>query len=63
MINSVKRNSKLMYTVSEVSVILNLSEQTVRKMMKNNELRYIKIGNNYRITQKELNRIMKTDQE
>ena len=63
MVNSAKRNSKLLYTVSEVSDILNLSEQTVRKMMKNNELGYIKVGNNYRISQKELYRIMKTDQE
>lgn len=63
MIKLKKRDIKLVYTVAEVSIMLNISEQTVRKMIKNNEIKSLRIGTNYRIPQEELNRILKTGQE
>lgn len=60
MIKLKKRDIKLVYTVAEVSIMLNISEQTVRKMIKNNEIKSLRIGTNYRIPQEELNRILET---
>lgn len=37
------------YTVEEVAYIMNLSEQTIRKMIKDKRIFAIKIGRTYRI--------------
>lgn len=42
-------------TIDEVSFILNVSTQTVRKLIKNHKLCAIKFGRIYRITWKALN--------
>ncbi len=42
-------------TVDEVAFILNISTQTVRKLIKNDQLIAIKVGKNYRITWDSLN--------
>ncbi len=47
------------YTIDETARILKLSNQTIRKMLKENKIAYIKIGRNYRISKNELNIILK----
>ena len=47
------------YTIDETARILKLSNQTIRKMLKENKIAYIKIGRNYRNTKNELNIILK----
>lgn len=39
----------IFYTVQEVSEILNLSEQTIRKLIHERKLQAIKLGRTYRI--------------
>ncbi|MCR4846597.1 MAG: helix-turn-helix domain-containing protein [Eubacterium sp.] len=41
--------------VSEVAKILFVTEVTVRKLIKNNRIKAVKIGNSYRISNKNLN--------
>lgn len=43
------------YTIDETARILKLSNQTIRKMLKENKIAYIKIGRNYRISKNQLN--------
>ena len=47
------------YTIDETARILKLSNQTIRKMLKENKIAYIKICRNYRISKNELNIILK----
>ena len=47
------------YTIDETARKLKLSNQTIRKMLKENKIPYIKIGRNYRISKNELNIILK----
>lgn len=47
------------YTIDETARILKLSNQTIRKMLKENKIAYIKIGRNYRISKNELNLTLK----
>ncbi len=47
------------YTIDETARKLKLSNQTIRKMLKENKIAYIKIGRNYRISKNELNIILK----
>lgn len=61
--NIVKKHSDSLYTVEEVSIILKLSTQTVRKMMKTGDIKFIKIGRNIRIRDSELNRLIENIQE
>lgn len=61
--NIVKKHSDSLYTVEEVSIILKLSTQTVRKMMKIGDIKFIKIGRNIRIRDSELNRLIENIQE
>ena len=46
-------------TVEEVSVMLNISEQTIRRYIRNKELNAIKFKRSYRITRDDLNRFIK----
>lgn len=50
--------SEPLLTVDEVSYILNVSEQTVRKLIKNNELKSVKFGRTYRVTTESLNQFV-----
>lgn len=54
-------NSQLL-TVDEVAFILNVSTQTVRKLIKNHQLLAVKLGRNYRITWESLNKLLKDKQ-
>lgn len=47
------------YTIDETARILKLSNQTIRKMLKENKIAYIKIGKNYRISKNQLNVVLK----
>lgn len=38
------------FTISEVSEILKLSPQTIRRLIRNKEIVYFKVGKSYRIT-------------
>ena len=57
------KNNTTLFTVEETAKLMKLSSQTIRKMIKNNEITHIKIGRNIRITEKEINRILNTVQE
>ncbi|OUQ13748.1 hypothetical protein B5E87_05350 [Massilimicrobiota sp. An142] len=46
-------------TVEEVSVMLNISEQTIRRYIRSKELNAIKFKRSYRITRDDLNRFIK----
>jgi excisionase family DNA binding protein len=46
-----KEQAEQVYTIEEVARILKLSEQTVRQLVLNKDLRSKKIGRQYRITQ------------
>lgn len=46
-------------TVEEVSVMLNISEQTIRRYIRSKELKAIKFKRSYRITRDDLNRFIK----
>lgn len=46
-------------TVEEVSVMLNISEQTIRRYIRSKELNAIKFKRSYRITKDDLNRFIK----
>lgn len=50
--------SEKAYTVREVSEILNISMQTVRKMMKDGSISYFMVGRNYRIMQSALEKMI-----
>lgn len=45
---------ELIFTIAEVSEILKLSPQSVRKLMKSKELEFIVVGKSYRISKKSL---------
>lgn len=48
-----------LYTVKEISIILNLAEITIRQWMGNGKIRFLKVGGkSVRIPQSELNRIL-----
>lgn len=51
-----------LYSVQEVAEKLNLSEQTVRKLIKKGEIQSIRLGKNIRITTSELHRIVENTQ-
>ena len=42
-------------TIEQVAEVLNVSDQTVRKLVKNNEIKTVKFGRTYRITRQALN--------
>lgn len=42
-------------TIEQVAEVLNVSDQTVRKLVKNNEIKTVKFGRTYRITKQALN--------
>lgn len=42
-------------TVDEIAFILNVSTQTVRKLIKKKQLIAIKVGKNYRVSWEQLN--------
>lgn len=51
-----------LYSVQEVAEKLNLSEQTIRKLIKKGEIQSIRLGKNIRITTSELHRIIENTQ-
>jgi excisionase family DNA binding protein len=44
-----------LYTVQEVAKMLKVSDITVIRFIKDNKLKAVKIGNQYRIKEKDLN--------
>lgn len=46
-------------TVDEVAYVLNISTQTVRKLIKKKSLTAVKIGRNYRISWESLNKLIR----
>ena len=42
-------------TIEQVAEVLNVSDQTVRKLVKNNEIKTVKFGRIYRVTRQALN--------
>lgn len=46
------------YTVEEVAKILKVSTSTVRKLIKSGKLEAIEVGNQYRVTEEELDRFL-----
>lgn len=47
-------NSQKFYTVNQIAEMLQLDPQTIRTKIKEDKLKSYKIGNNYRISQKQL---------
>lgn len=45
--------------VEDISLLLNISEQTIRRYIRNKELNAIKFKRSYRITREDLNRFIK----
>ena len=41
-------------TIEQVAEVLNVSDQTVRKLVKNNEIKTVKFGRTYRVTRQAL---------
>ena len=60
-------NNSEFYTVNEVAKVLNLNPTTVRKEIKNNRLRSIRVGDTpkarYRILKKEIDRYVAEEYE
>lgn len=54
-------NSTTTYTPKEVATALKISENTVRRMLRSGELPGIKIGQQWRVTYKQLVSILKSD--
>jgi len=46
------------YTVEDVARILKITDQTVRNLIKRKELKAIRVGGQFRITQEELDRYL-----
>ena len=51
-------NEPLM-TVEEVSIMLSISEQTIRRYIRNKELNAIKFKRSYRISKEDLNKFIR----
>ena len=47
------------YTVTEVSKLFNVSEDTVRRMIRDGRLDGEKVGNRYQITEESIKRLVK----
>lgn len=47
----------MIYTTKEVAEILKYKHETVRKKCKNGEIKAVKIGKSYRISEEELERL------
>lgn len=47
-------------TVEEVAIMLNISEQTLRRYIRNKELKAIKFKRTYRITKEDLDSFLKS---
>jgi len=48
-----------LYTVEEVAGLLGLQIETIRKKLRNKEMRGVKIGKEWRVKEKELIRFLK----
>jgi len=48
-----------LYTVKEVAKFFKVSEQKVRQLIKSGEIKPIKISKNYRISEEEINKFLK----
>lgn len=53
--SSILMTNEQLLTVDEIAFILNVSTQTVRKLIKKKQLIAIKVGKNYRISWDNLN--------
>lgn len=49
----------MLYTTNEVATILKIHVDTVRKKIRTGEIKATKVGRDYRITEEELNRLVK----
>lgn len=47
-----------MYSVKQVAQILRVNPETVKRMIYRNEIRAVKIGTRWRITEDEVKRVM-----
>jgi excisionase family DNA binding protein len=50
----------MFYTLDEVSEILKLNRQTVKKLLQDEVIRGIRIGRSYRISDQEVNRLLES---
>ena len=48
-----------MYTIAEVSIMLKVSDRTVRNWIERGTLTAYKFGNSYRVSEEELNNFIK----
>lgn len=48
------------YTAKEIADIMQMNVQTVLKYLRENKIEHIKIGTNYRVTQEQLDKFMKS---
>lgn len=51
-------NMRSLLTVDQVAKVLNISNQTGRKLVRNGEIQAVKIGRTYRITEEALNKFI-----
>ena len=52
-------NSYEYFTVKEISIILKITEETVREKLRNKNIKGIKIGRQWRILKKDFNKFLK----
>ena len=51
------------FTVKELMKILKVSEPIIRRLLKDNTIKSIKVGGSYRVTERELNRFLQQGEE
>jgi len=51
------------YNVEEVAAILRVSYHTALKIIKNGDIKSLKIGKQYRVTKSELNKLLQKDEQ
>lgn len=54
-----KGGDYMLYTTNEIATILKIHVDTVRKKIRTGDIKATKVGRDYRITEEELNRLVK----
>lgn len=55
--NLIKGGDNMLYTTKEVAEILKYKHETIRKKCRSGEIKAVKIGKGYRITEEEVERL------
>lgn len=63
MIAMPEKLSKLLYSISEAKELLNVSDDTIRRMIKSGELDGVKVGGAWRIRRESLAKYLEPSQE